>query len=119
MHDVAIAARVSADRAGAFGPGGATVFTNLDEASRFFEEGSLGFSLARGGESCEGLELRCVNWSMRPLRIESVRSAFFEDRERFPAGTAELDSALLMERIEHEWRHAGSLAGSPLDVGAG
>jgi hypothetical protein len=33
-----------------------------------------------------------------------MESSFFDDRNRFPAGSIEFDSALLMRGIKHEWR---------------
>ena len=81
-----------------------SIFANVAAASEFFEQGSLGYSPA-GQECCyDGLELRTLNWSVRPLRVESAESSFFQT---FPEGSIELDHALLMRDIEHEWHDAG------------
>lgn len=80
-----------------------SIFGSLAEASAFFERGSLGYSaIARAGEF-DGLELRCFGWRVEPFSIGRVESSFFDDRDRFPAGWAEFDCALLMRGIAHEW----------------
>ena len=80
-----------------------SVFSSLQVASEFFEMGSLGYSATLQPGTFDGLELRCLNWSMTPLAIDQVASSFFENREMFPSGSVEFDSALLMRGIEHEW----------------
>ncbi|HEV7282783.1 MAG TPA: DUF2071 domain-containing protein [Pirellulaceae bacterium] len=80
-----------------------SVFASLDEASAFFERGSLGYSVtAREGEY-DGLELKTFRWGVRPLEIERFESSFFDDPQRFPAGAVEFDCALLMQDVAHEW----------------
>jgi hypothetical protein len=81
-----------------------SVFETLDRASDFFERGSVGYSDSRTVGRYDALELRCFNWSMPPLAVERIESSFFNNRRRFPDGSVEFDSALLMRRIEHE-RH--------------
>jgi hypothetical protein len=85
-----------------------SVFPSLDAISRFFEQGSLGYSPdPRGGLA--GLELRTFGWRVEPLEIDAVSSSFFSDASRFPSGSVDLDSALLMRGVEHEWRSTGAL----------
>jgi hypothetical protein len=86
-----------------------SVFRSLEEASAFFQEGSLGYSATRDPSRYQGLELRCLNWRVEPLEVEEVRSSFFEDEARFPKGTIEFDCALLMRGIEHEWHGKADL----------
>jgi hypothetical protein len=82
-----------------------SVFQSLQEASEFFERGSVGFSPNNAECSCfDGLELHSLTWRVEPLRVERVESSFFEDEIVFPEGTARFDSALLMRGILHEWR---------------
>jgi hypothetical protein len=81
-----------------------SVFGSVERASAFFEAGTAGYSPTRREGRFDGLELKCEGWKVEPLAIEEVRSSFFEDEERFPAGSAEFDCALLMRGIEHEWR---------------
>jgi hypothetical protein len=81
-----------------------SIFADVKEASTFFEQGSMGYS--PGHEDCcyDGLELRTLNWSVKPLQVEAAESSFFE---QFPKGSIELDHALLMRDIEHEWHDTG------------
>lgn len=80
-----------------------SIFRNLDEVSEFFRCGSLGYSPTFRPGEFDGLELRTLRWEMQPLAIERVVSSFFDDRERFPEGSVEFDSAVLMREIPHEW----------------
>jgi len=80
-----------------------SVFRSLDEASAFFQAGSLGYSTTADPGRFQGLELRCRSWDVEPLAVEEVRSSFFEDESLFPRGSIEFDCALLMRGIEHEW----------------
>lgn len=80
-----------------------SLFGSLEEASAFFEAGSLGYSATRTAGRFDGLELRCRDWHVQPLEVESVSSSFFEDGSRFPRGSVEFDCALLMQGIAHEW----------------
>lgn len=83
-----------------------SIFDSLAEASEFFEKGSLGYSPCHDCSSFDGLELRTLNWSVKALEVESAYSSFFA---AFPQGSVELDHALLMHDIEHEWHDAGRL----------
>lgn len=84
---------------------GDSIFKDLAQASEFFEKGSLGYSPS-GGCCYDGLELRTMTWSARPLRVEKADSSYFQT---FPQGAVEFDHALLMRDIEHEWHDAGNL----------
>jgi hypothetical protein len=81
-----------------------SVFGSLEEASAFFQAGSLGYSATRDPSRFQGLELQCLNWRLEPLVVDEVRSSFFGDESLFPKGSIEFDCALLMRGIEHEWR---------------
>ena len=80
-----------------------SVFSSLEEASAFFQAGSLGYSDTAHPSRFQGLELRCFNWAVQPLDVQQVRSSFFEDESLFPKGSIEFDCALLMRGIEHQW----------------
>lgn len=80
-----------------------SAFGSVEEASAFFEAGSLGYSPSAEGGRLDGLELRTHGWHVRPLAVRHVESSFFEDRQRFPEGTVRFDSALLMRDLQHEW----------------
>lgn len=90
-----------------------SVFGSLEAASAFFRAGSLGYSPSVGGKVVDGLELRCTNWSMEPVEVDHVTSSYFDDRNRFPPGSIEFDSALAMYGIPHEWSSARSLLCCP------
>ena len=81
-----------------------SVFSSLKEASDFFEAGSLGYSTAESPSLYDGLELHCHQWHMDALAVQSVSSSYFDDVRRFPHGSVQFDSALLMRGIQHEWR---------------
>ncbi|MDZ4656225.1 MAG: DUF2071 domain-containing protein [Bythopirellula sp.] len=80
-----------------------SVFADLADASEFFARGSLGYSATQSQGRYEGLELRCQNWQVDPLAIESVESSYFANESLFPRGSVEFDCALLMRGIHHEW----------------
>lgn len=80
-----------------------SVFHSLEEASVFFERGSIGYSATSTPGSFDGLELRSLSWRVEPLTVERVYSSFFSDEEIFPKGSVRFDCALLMRGIEHEW----------------
>ncbi len=81
-----------------------SVFESLEEASRFFEGGALGFSKTSDPRRLDSLELRSLCWRVEPLEVSEVESSFFADPELFPRGSVEFDCALLMRGIPHEWR---------------
>ena len=79
-----------------------SIFRTIENVSDFFEKGSVGYS--PNGENFEGLKLDAFNWKVKPLKVDLVKSSFFENEEIFPKGSIEFDNALLMENIEHEWK---------------
>lgn len=79
-------------------------FPSLEEASRFFAAGSVGYSPTARGTRLEGLRLRTRVWRVEPLDVEWVRSSYYADRTRFPPGSVEYDCTLIMRDILHEWR---------------
>lgn len=80
-----------------------SIFGSLEESSRFFEAGCIGYSSRPDSCVLDGLLLKVSEWQVSPLAVERVRSAFFDDEEIFPAGQIEFDHALLMRDIPHEW----------------
>jgi hypothetical protein len=80
-----------------------SIFASLEEASAFFEHGLLGYSVTNRPGKLDVLELRCRNWRIEPLQVTEAQSNFFDDPKRFPAGAAELDCALVMRAIRHQW----------------
>ena len=90
-----------------------SIFTSLQEASDFFESGSLGYSATGDEGRFDGLELRSFNWSVAPLQVDLVESSFFSDTSVFPEGSVCFDSALLMRGIRHEWLAHDPICCSP------
>lgn len=80
-----------------------SVFGSLEEASAFFEAGSLGISPGHRPGQFDGMELRAVGWKVEPLTVDRVTSSFFDRPDVFPPGSVTFDNALLMRRIAHEW----------------
>ena len=74
-------------------------FASIDEVSRFFEGGFLGYSATTAGRKLDGVRLETKTWSVAPLAVEHVYSSWFES---FPKGSVEFDCALVMRNIEHE-----------------
>lgn len=81
-----------------------SIFQNLDCASEFFQRGSVGYSPDKSGNTFDGLKLDTEIWEVSPLKVNQVRSSFFEDESIFPKGSVKFDNALLMKSIEHEWK---------------
>ena len=84
-----------------------SIFRTLDNVSKFFEKGSLGFS--PNGKNLEGLKFETYEWKVKPLKVRNVKSSFFENDFFFPKGSIKFDNAILMENIEHEWKSVKSL----------
>lgn len=83
-----------------------SAFDSVEEASEFFETGSLGYSDSRNPERFDGIVLVTQDWNVTPLAISSVCSSYFEDPKLFPEGSVEFDHALIMRNIQHEWLSA-------------
>ncbi|GHF76244.1 hypothetical protein GCM10018790_62700 [Kitasatospora xanthocidica] len=83
---------------------GSELFADLAEASRFFRSGAKGYSATSSGRHLDGIELRTDAWQMEAGRVRSAASTFFDDPDRFPPGSATLDSALVMRGLPATWR---------------
>jgi hypothetical protein len=88
------------------------LFADVDEASSFFEHGSVGFSPGRDPLHMEGVRLSTRAWRVEPCRVLSARSTFFDNPTRFPPGTAELDCALVMRKVPVVWDALPDVVGS-------
>lgn len=90
-----------------------SIFENLDNVSAFFEKGAVGYSPNK--DKYEGLKLQAYTWQVRPLKVQHVHSSFYENEADFPKGSIQFDNALLMTKVEHEWKgmkdkpHAGNM----------
>lgn len=96
---------IDADKADHFAPN--SIFENIENASKFFECGSTGYSPS--GDKFEGLSLKTAKWAVQPLDVLNVQSSFFENEAMFPKGSVQFDNALLMTLIMHEWHALGRL----------
>ncbi|WP_245998255.1 DUF2071 domain-containing protein [Nocardia pseudobrasiliensis] len=83
---------------------GSELFADLATASEFFRLGSAGFSATRTENRLDGLELRTDAWRVEPVEMGAIESTFFDDRTRFPRGSAVLDCALLMRDMPATWK---------------
>ena len=81
-----------------------SIFRTLEEASAFFEPGTVGYSATASGRQLDGVALKTHSWSVSPLAIDRVFSSYFADERAFPAGTISFDCALIMRNIAHEWQ---------------
>lgn len=79
-----------------------SIFETLQNVSDFFQKGAIGYS--PNGKKYDGLKLETYHWKVRPLEVTDVKSSFFENERLFPKGSVKFDNALLMTKIEHEWR---------------
>ena len=82
---------------------GSVLFGDVSAASRFFRDAPVGRSARTAGPELDAVKLTTSRWSIEPTRMLSVESSFFSDAVRFPAGSAQPDSALLMRDIPARW----------------
>lgn len=80
-----------------------SLFDTVEQAASFFSLGATGYSATREEGHYHGMELRSLNWHVEPMEVQDAYTSFFSDREKFPDGAVELDCALLMRKIDHEW----------------
>jgi hypothetical protein len=84
-----------------------SIFENIETASKFFEQGAIGYSPARN--KFDGIELKTFEWKVEPLKVSSVRSSFFENKNIFAKDSVHFDNALLMTKIKHKWHSIASM----------
>ncbi|WP_405010456.1 DUF2071 domain-containing protein [Kitasatospora sp. NBC_01539] len=101
-HDGAVHAEVTAAPADRLD--GSVLFDGLAAASAFFRTGSRGWSPAREPGRLDGMQLRTDAWHVEAAVAHSAASSFFDDPERFPPGSAELDCTLLMRGVPARWQ---------------
>jgi hypothetical protein len=104
--DVDVAVRLTQQLAGS------ALFASVDQASAFFEAGSVGYSATRVDSQFDGLQLQTSAWKVEPAAVTHAHSSFFENRLAFPPGTAQLDSALVMRKVPVDWLPLGRLDGT-------
>ena len=109
--EVAVAAR----RSDEVMPG--SVFGSTDEASGFVRCAPLGYAATPNDGVFDGVSLAADGWGIEPLHLDEVRSSFFDNRDRFPSGTAAPDSAFLMTDLDTTWRPQPALVASHEGLG--
>lgn len=78
-------------------------FASLEEASAFFEAGSLGYSVRHDSPGLDGMLLKTKSWHVDTLDVSHVYSSYYADETLFSSGSVTFDHALIMRDIEHEW----------------
>ena len=79
------------------------LFADTSSASRFFRDAPVGCSARSTGPELDAVKLTTDTWTIAPTKLLSVESSYFTDAARFPAGTAQPDSALLMRDVPAVW----------------
>ena len=77
-----------------------SVFGNIDDAAEFFRAGSTGWSPGTAAGDLDGLRLQTDAWRVEPTTPVHVHASRFDD---LPAGSAELDSVLVMRDVPAVW----------------
>ncbi|MDA7921916.1 DUF2071 domain-containing protein [Verrucomicrobiales bacterium] len=88
-----------------------SIFSSLEESSRFFEAGCVGYSSRPDSCKLDGLLLKVPEWSVTPLEVTLAKSSFFDDRANFADDQIQFDHALLMRDIQHEWHSEPAMTG--------
>jgi hypothetical protein len=86
---------------GVGGPWRSTLFATVEDASEFYRRGPVGWSPRLGGQGVEALELTSTGWAVESGTVRRVESSFFDG---LPAGSAVLDSALVMRDLPLVWK---------------
>lgn len=105
--DGEVSLRVEGHQASALPPD--SIFASLDDASRFFERGALGYSSTTKPGCYDGILLETKGWSVEPFAISNVASSYFDDTTRFPEGSVAFDHALVMRDLQHAWHPVSEL----------
>lgn len=79
------------------------LFADIAAASAFFQSGCDGWSCTASPDRYDGLRLLTAAWRVEPGAVEQVSSSFFDDRSRFPEGSAVCDDVLVMRRVPVSW----------------
>ena len=80
-----------------------SVFDSTEDVSEFFKTGNIGWSSREKSQQFDAIELKTVEWRMEPLKVKESYSAYFSDASKFPQGSVEFDSAMIMRNLKHSW----------------
>ena len=83
-----------------------SVFTDVEQASAFFREAPVGYSVTPAAGVFDGVALTTDDWAIAPLELDEVRSSFFDALPAVP------DSAFLMSGLATTWHPQPVLQGS-------
>jgi hypothetical protein len=83
-----------------------SLFATPDDASRFFQAGSVAWSPSRDGKTLQGMRLSTQQWRVAPAVVTALQSSFFD---ALPEGSAVFDNALVMLDVPVAWSSAGQL----------
>jgi uncharacterized protein YqjF (DUF2071 family) len=89
---------------------GSELFADLEDASNFFRRGSKGYSATATGRRLDGMQLQTDAWKVSACEVRYAASTFFDDRDRFPPGSAVLDCALLVRDLPARWQPLAAMA---------
>lgn len=81
-----------------------SVFDSLEAASAFFRGAPVSYAATPSRGVFDGVALGTDEWRIEPLALDEARSSLFDDGSRFPAGSAEVDSAFLMGGLATTWQ---------------
>ena len=80
------------------------LFKDTAAASCFFRDAPIGCSARASRPGVDAVQSTTDCWTITPARLLNVESSFFSDTDRFPIGSAEPDSVLLMRDTPALWR---------------
>ena len=83
-----------------------SVFNDIEQASAFFREAPVGYSVTPAAAVFDGVALTTDDWAIAPLELDEVRSSFFDALPAVP------DSAFLMSGLATTWHPQPALHGS-------
>ncbi|WP_018970217.1 DUF2071 domain-containing protein [Rubritalea marina] len=80
-----------------------SIFHSTQEVSDFFKTGNIGWSPRGNDSDFDTIELQTKEWDMEPLHLEESFSSYFSDTNKFPSGSVEFDSGMIMRNLKHSW----------------
>ena len=80
-----------------------SIFSSTKEVSDFFLTGNIGWSSRDTDGKYDAIELVTEEWSMEPLLVKESYSSYFSDLSKFPEGSVQFDSAMIMRNLQHSW----------------
>lgn len=86
-----------------------SVYPSLEAAETEIRKETLGYSKTKIAHHFDGVRLHCRNFNLQSFKVQELHCSFFNDTDRFPEGSIDLDSAFLMKEIDHTWEPCPSL----------